>query len=341
MCMTLETRPQAAIFDTNRVPTPHQERQMVEGLKAAWTLPKGDVIYAHPERFNDGVLTGMISEGKASVVALHENQNVLGWAALVKHPGIGNIEIGSVNASRGMGTPLVEEIYKDAEGNPDQDILFFDVATCRTAMEGAAIKAADRTGLRIPVVTYVDPPVWGDGKRGITWGAFGLFAISKSYLEAKGPLELPKLPETDSIQDGTEEIIGNVMKTGNIEGAKRGVTVFGSRKEEKGKREPFDSSVITDGLVLVDYFNTERRRELTSEGFKPCGIEIGRKGGELTMGVHYSPHDPRESAHGRHTDLVEMDHPTRTITETTAFLAESIRIAGNMNPGVMYSVRSV
>ena len=59
------------------------------------------------------------------------------------------------------------------------------------------------------------------------------------------------------------------------------------------------------------------------------------------MGVHYSPHDPRESAHGRHTDLVEMDHPTRTITETTAFLAESIRIAGNMNPGVMYSVRSV
>ncbi len=339
--MSVEIRPQASVFNTKRIPTPPQERQMVEGLKAAWRLPKGDVIYAHPERFEDGAIRAMISEGRASVVALHEGETVHGWAALVDHPGIGNVEIGSVNASRkGTGTPLIEEIYRRAEGDSSQDFLFFDVATCRTAMEGAAIKAADNTGLRIPIPTYIDPPVWGEKGKDTTWGAFGLFAVSRSYLEEKGPIELPKLPELDVVKDGTEEIIGNVMKAGNIEGARRGVTVFGTRKEETGKRKIFDSSVMTEGLVLVDYFDTEQRRRLAEDGFKPCGIEIGRKEGELTMGVHYSPFDPRESAHGKHTDLIEMHHPTRTITETTAFLTEAIRI-GNMNPGVMYPLKSV
>lgn len=338
--MSPDIRPQTAIFDTRRVPTPPQERQMVEGLKAAWTLPKGDIIYAHPERFEDGAIRGMIAEGRASVVALHEEETVHGWAALVKHPGIGNVEIGSVNASKGHGTPLVEEVYRQAEGDSNQDILFFDVATCRTAMEGAAIKAADRTGLRIPVVTYVDPPVWGDSERGITWGAFGLFAISRSFLEKNGPLELPKLPESQTPEDGTEEIVANVVNAGNIEGARRGVTVFGGRKRGREEGNPFDPVVITEGLVLVDYFDIEKRKELVVDGFRPCGIEIGSNNGELTMGVHYSPFDPRESAYGRHTELVEMHHPTRTITKTTELLTKAIIIAGAMNPGAIYSLKS-
>lgn len=341
--MSPEVRPQAAIFDTKRVPTPHQEGQMVRGLKDAWTVPAtGDVIYAHPERFNQGVITGMIREGQASVVSLHEGEDVVGWAALVRHSGIGNVEIGSVNASKkGIGTPLIEEVYRQAEGDPNQDFLFFDVATCRTAMEGAAIRAADQTGLRIPIPTYIDPPVWGDKEKGITWGAFGLFAISRSYLEENGPIELPKLPEGEVLHDGAEEVIANVIKAGNVEGTKRGVTVFAARTEGKNTGEkPFEAGVITDGLTLVDYFDIEERRRLVDQGYKPCGIELGKKDGELTMGVHYSPFDPRESAHGKHTDLIQMEHPTRTITETTAFLTEAIRVVGRMNPGVMYPIKS-
>lgn len=326
MHMSIKEGTQVSVFDRNTIPKPHQEAQMVEGLKSAWTLPNStDVIYAHPDRFSEGALRSMFVRGEAEAVLLHNDESVLGWLALVHHDTIGNTEIGSVNAKSGHGTGLVEETYREAEVRAmDNPFMFFDTATCRTGMERAAKAAAKSTGLRVVVPTYVDPNVWGDKERGIDWGCIGYFAISTSYLSEKGPLSLPQLPNDKRIADGTEEIISDVISVGNMEGEVHEMTVFGDR-EERLVSEPRPMRILTEGLVSVDYMDTEARKALLDDGHKPCGIELGMIDGKVTMDIHYSPLEVRESSFGKNGELTMESHPVRTDVATTAALTELIR----------------
>lgn len=326
--MSIEQRPQSVVLRAGgALPCKPLEAQMREGLKAAWTI-NDRTIYAHPERFEDGELYRMFKDGEAEAVVLRNScENVLGWAALISKP-VGNKEIGSVNARQGYGTPLMEQLFlqteKEALINP---FLLVDEGGLRSAMGSAAEKAADNTGLRIPVPIYVSPNVYGevDKKDGTVWGCYGTSQISTSYLDSNGPLVLPKLPKQFQVSDGSEDIIDDVILIGNAEGVARGRKVFAER-ELRGDVDIRSVHEVTKGLLEVDYFDDKTRLELTKDGYKPFGIDLGMIDGRIAVGVHYSAAKLPETWFGKQTCFSEGAHPLRSVSSTKTAFAELVRV---------------